>query len=328
MQAVPVGRKTLLGMLAPQFSFTSPLELLLPGGMRADPYIRALVRPSASQIQAVLGYASGRPAAPWGYTNTWGNNYSILLVWFVVGWWSGQSWLRKTICVTVIAVSLAPVIYSLNRGLWVGLLLTVCYLAVRLAMGGRVWAVGAMATVVAVAGVVFLASPLKTIVDERIAHPQSNGIRELLSAEAVRGAKESPILGWGGTRKIIGSDNSITVGKTKSCPLCGNFAIGSNGQLWQVMFNQGFVGAFFYFGFFAFALWFYRRDKTPVGQAGLLAVALTFLYMFFYSCLPSAPTLVMISVALLWRSRDARRATGQNLPAVPGERALTGGSAR
>jgi polysaccharide biosynthesis protein PslJ len=313
----------LLGVILPKFGFVSPLEYLLPRAMRSDPYIQALVHPSSSQVQAVLGYSSGRPSAPWGYTNTWGNNYSILLLWFVIGWWVGRSWSRRAACLAVIAASLAPVIYSLNRALWVGLILTICYLGLRLMLRGRVWAVGAMAVVAAAGAVVFLVSPLHTIVLERLAHPHSNNLRGLLSTEAVRGATESPILGWGGTRKIVGSDKSITIGKTKNCPLCGNFAIGSNGQLWMVMFNQGFVGASFFFGFFAFCVWFYSRDGTPIGQAGVFAVALTFLYMFFYSSLPSSLALVMISVALLWRSSEARH-DGLRVAAPPRHEALVG----
>lgn len=297
----------LLGMLVPTLQFTAPLEYLLPGGLRTDPYIRALVHPAVSQVQTVLGYSSGRPAAPFGYTNFWGNNLSILLAWFVVGWWTWGSPVRRVWCWVIVAATMAPVVYSLNRALWAGLLLTVVYVAVRLALHGRLLAVGAIGLAGAVGVVVFMLSPLQLVVQERLANPHSNGLRSYLSAQALHGANQSPVLGWGGTRKIVGSDRSISVGKTPDCPLCGNFAIGSNGQIWTVIFYYGYVGAALFLGFFLASMWFYRRDGTPVGQAGLLVVGLTFLYMFFYNSLPAALTLTMISIALLWRSDDARR---------------------
>ena len=37
-----------------------------------------------SQLQPVLGEASPRPSAPFPFTNAWGNNLSLLLVWLVV----------------------------------------------------------------------------------------------------------------------------------------------------------------------------------------------------------------------------------------------------
>ena len=30
----------------------------------------------------LLGGDAPRPAAPWGYTNTWGNNFCLLVGWF------------------------------------------------------------------------------------------------------------------------------------------------------------------------------------------------------------------------------------------------------
>jgi len=73
----------LLGVIAPQFQFTSLVEMLLPGSIRTNGFVRSLVHPSAAQVQAVLGFDSGRPAAPFGYTNMWGNS------WFSC--WAGSS---------------------------------------------------------------------------------------------------------------------------------------------------------------------------------------------------------------------------------------------
>ncbi len=298
----------LLGTFAPHFAFTSPVELVIPGSLRTDPYISALIHPAAAQVQSVLGTESGRAAAPFAYTNFWANNVSLLLIWFVCGWAVGASTRRKLICLVTVCAATVPIIYSLNRGLWIGIAVTIVWAAVRLFLHGRVAALLSVLVAVSLGGLIFILTPLHTTLTSRLAHPESNSIRAFLTAQAVKGATESPILGWGGTRKTNGSAQSITVGKSAKCPQCGEFTIGSNGQLWGVLFYQGFVGAAFYFSFFGFCIWTYRRDRSPIGQAGVIAIALTFVYMLFYNALPASLAITMISVGLLWRSDDEQLA--------------------
>lgn len=298
-----------LGTVAPHFGFTSPFELLVPHSVRSIPYVHALVHPAAAQVQALLGDGqNGRAAAPFGYTNSWANNLSLLLVWFVCYWGVQGSTRRRVVCAAVVAISVFPIVYSLNRGLWIGIAVTVLWVAIRLFLHGRVGTLFAVLAATAIAVVVFLASPLHAIYSARLANPNSNSIRSYVTAQAIDGAVQSPIIGWGGTRKTNGSYQSIAVGKSPQCPLCGEFSIGGNGQLWGVLFNTGFVGTIFYFGFFGVCIWLYRRDRSPPAQAGVLVVALTFVYMFVYNAVPAALTMTMISIGILWRSHDARLA--------------------
>ena len=304
----------MLGTLDPHFQFSSPLEALLPGSVRSIPYVHALVHPAAAQVQAVFGTGeTGRAAAPFGYTNTWGNVISLLLIWFVCSWGIQGSRGRRLACGVVLAIAAIPIVYSLNRGLWIGIVLSVVWVAVRLFLHGKATALFAVLAAAAVGAVVFLATPLHTIFQQRLAHQNSNDLRSYLSAQAVQGAMKSPILGWGGTRKTIGSDLSVVIGKTPSCQLCGDFSIGGNGQLWGVLFDQGVVGLVFYLGFFVVSMWLYRHDLSPPGQAGVLVVALPFIYMFVYNATPAPLVITMISVGILWRSdaaRTGRRAVG------------------
>jgi hypothetical protein len=305
----------MLGVFAPTLSFTSPIELLLPGSLRADPYIQSITHPSVAQVMTVLGYETPRPSAPFGYTNFWGNNLSLLMVWFAAGWWAMALRGGRAVAIAGAAVAMVPIVYSLNRGLWLGIALSAVYLVVRLAVHGHVGAL-AVTTGVAVIGVlVFVATPLQGMVMSRFEHGHSDNVRSYLNARALDGAKESPVLGYGGTRKTMGSDQSITVGKTPKCPQCGNFAIGSTGQLWSLLFSHGFVGTGLFLGFFAYSGWRYRRDRTPIGYAGTLVIGLTFVYMFFYNSVPAALTITMISVALLWRNEMIHRGLLPDAPA-------------
>ncbi len=296
----------LLGTYDPKFSFTSPLELVLPQSLRSNGYISALVHPNAAQVQSVLGEAGGRAAAPFGYTNYWANNLSILLIWFVVAWFPGQTSRRRTACLVIGLIALVPTVYSLNRGLWLAVALTAVWIAVRAFLEGRVLSLLALLAATSLGVVIFTLTPLHSVYQSRLNHSGSADLRSFLTTQALKGAEESPILGWGGARKTVGSNSSIAVGPTAKCPQCGGFPIGSNGEFWTLIYYNGFVGAAFFLGFFLVSMWVYRRDRTPIGQGGVIAVGLTFVNMLFYSSVPAAATMTMISVGLLWRSHLLR----------------------
>ena len=59
---------------------------------------------------------TGRPKAPFEYTNTWGASLTMLVPWLIVGWWpgivrdaGGCSW------APLVVVAAVPLLYSLNR---------------------------------------------------------------------------------------------------------------------------------------------------------------------------------------------------------------------
>ncbi|GLU46894.1 ligase [Nocardiopsis ansamitocini] len=291
----------LLGTFWPYFEFTSLVEMLLPGSLAGESYVQALVHPSAAQIMDVLGYESPRPKAPWEYTNTWGNMLSLLLIWLVVGWVARGSTRRQLIGVTAIAVSVVPVVYSLNRGLWVGLALSVAFALVQLLRRGRIAAVSLCAGAVALALAAVLVSPLLDILQERADNPHSDDGRAVASAAALRAAGDSPVVGWGTTRAALGSGSSIAIGKSPECPQCGNNTIGNNGQLWLLLIANGWGGTLLFLAFFAQAAWRHRGDLSLVGSASLLSILLLFWYMFFYVALTAPLAVSMIAVALLWR---------------------------
>ena len=66
------------------------------------------------------------------------------------------------------------------------------------------------------------------------------------------------------------SASSIAVGPTADCPACGQFPVGSNGQLYLLMVCNGWVGTGLFLSFFGYLAWRFRRDRTPYGMAGML----------------------------------------------------------
>ena len=301
-----------LGVVAPHFQFRSAIEYGLPRHLRANNYIASLVHPIAAQVQDVLGGAAGRPAAPFGYTNSWGNTLGILIAWFIAAWViPSKSW-RRPLYAGILVAAFIPILLSLNRGLWIGLIAAGVWFGARQLAHGRIevliWGAGGLAVAI---GLFFL-TPAHTVVQSRLENGKSNSIRSFVAGQSFNAIEHSPIIGYGGPRHSNGSAQSIAVGKSASCQSCGDVASGSTGTFWAVMFNQGAGGLFFYFGFFAACLWVYRRERTPIDEAALAAIAVVFIYMFFYNTLPAAPTLTMIGVAVLWRSHNLRTGAGEN----------------
>jgi hypothetical protein len=295
----------LLGMLAPRFEFTAPFELLLPRSIRHEPFVQSLMHPTAAQIMNLLGGETPRPGAPWGYTNTWGNNVCLLVVWAVV---AGFAFARrprtKVLAGVTLLVALAPIVYSLNRGLWIGLGVMAVYVAIRLALKGRVAALGLVAVTGVAVVVAIAATPLGDVVNARLEDGKSNGVRMYTTQKAIEGVQESPVIGFGSTRNTIGGRNSIAVGESAGCNRCGNFTIGGNGQLWQLLYAHGLLGTAAYLGFFLAGLWRFRRDTTPIGLAGTAALVSSFAAMFWYNALVTPLALMFVAYAVLWRNQQ------------------------
>ena len=185
-----------LGALVPHLKFTAPLKFLLPGVIANDPFVARLMNVEVAQVQEVLvGEASSpRPSAPFEYTNTWGENMAILLIWFVVGWIVLGGQVRELAGYAVVLAAIFPIVYSLNRGLWIGLGISVVYVAIRLALRGRMALLAGLALSVGVIGVLIIGSPLGKTLTERIQSGHSDEIRTTLTQGAIRAANESPVL--------------------------------------------------------------------------------------------------------------------------------------
>ncbi|HEX5740009.1 MAG TPA: hypothetical protein VFY17_00465, partial [Pilimelia sp.] len=291
-----------LGILAGNFAFTSPVELLLPRRIRTEPFVQSLVHPYAAQIMDLVGGAAPRPAAPWGYTNTWGNNFCLLVGWFVAAVWGRARGpgLRVLAAVTL-AASIVPVVISLNRGLWIGVTVGAAYTAVRLALRGSFAAVTALLGAAALTAALIVATPLGTVLQARLDNGKSNGVRSYLAEKSLEGLRTAPVVGYGSTRNTLGGRNSITVGERADCARCGNFTIGGTGQVWQLIYAHGLAGTVGYLGFLVYGLWRFRRDHSPVGIAGSATLVSALVATFWYNALVTPLIFTFLGYALLWR---------------------------
>lgn len=295
----------LAGMVDPGFRFSSPVLLALPHSAQSNLFVQAQARPSLAQVQDVLGVPQGRPDAPFAYTNTWGNCLALLLPWLIAAWFIRGTHRQRLISGAALVVVLVPIVYTLDRGLWIALIFSVLYLSVRLAARGRVGLLGSICVLLVILGAVVLASPLQNVISQRLSHGKSDAHRASLAIAATRDAEASPIIGYGDTRHQQGSVTSIAVGKTASCKQCGQVTVGNNGQLWLLFITNGFVGAALYVAFFGYGVWRYRRDRTPYGLAGILTLLLSFTFMISYDAVVAPLGFTMLAYALLWRGDQA-----------------------
>lgn len=297
-----------LGMLAPTFSFTSPFEQLLPSSISGNSYVQRLVHPAFAQVQELINDATPRPAAPFPYTNTWGFHLTILGVWFVAAFLASKTTVPYKVMGCLVGLAgFVTLVFSLNRAAWIGVAVVVAYVAIRLAIRGRIVALISIGLVAVCAiGLVYV-SPLKGVIDARLDNGKSDNIRAYTTIEALKLAATSPIVGYGSTRTAYGSADSIAVGKSADCPNCGNPSIGINGYTYFLMVSTGYVGTALFFGLWVVQIWRARRLHSPPAVAGSAVLILSAFYGFFYDA--SLWMMVpFVSVGVLWRESEVRGA--------------------
>lgn len=292
----------LLGVVVPGLEFRSVLELVLPHGLATNGFINPMIHPAAAETQNILGYDEGRPIAPFAFANSWGANYSLYLPFFLLAWFGPDAGWRRRLAPFVLLLSLVPVVYSLNRGLWGALGVGVLYLAFRLAAMGRVWALQAVVAALVLGALAFVVSPLGSMVQARLNAPHSNERRGQLATDTVRNVVEgSPILGFGSTRNVRGSYFSIAGGSTPDCPACGVPPLGTQGLLWMVIFSQGLVGLALFLYFFARRFFAHWRDHAALSLAGCVVLIFWTIELFVYDTVDAPLITVMIAIGLMAR---------------------------
>jgi len=301
----------ILGTLAPGFELRSAAEVLLPHSVTATPYVAAMIHPSAAQLQDLTGDGSavGRAMAPYPYSNSWGNALGLLLPIGVAAAATARTSRRRWGWGLLVVVALVPALLSLNRGLWLALAIAGAAVWIQLLVTRRFGA-AISATIVALLAVVALAlSPLGGAAAARTTGNQpSNDIRSFSVRRALEVAEQSPILGYGGTRAQQGSNSTIAVGKSPTCPNCGNLPIGTNGQLWFSLVGQGFVGAFAYLMFHVAALVRLLRGRSVVPVAAGVSMLLAIWFEFVYDRVVSTSCIEFLVLAVGLRAMLPDRA--------------------
>ncbi len=297
------------GVLLPGTNWVSLGEMLLPRGVASVPFVRSLIHPGLSDYSILLGYEVPRPRAPFGFTNEWGSNVGLLSLFAVYALFFLRHKTTRLLLAAALLLSLVPIIVSINRGLWISIIVGVLYVAVRVALRGHAKVLAGLLAVLAIAAAVVVFSPLSTVIVDRLTSPPNTTGRENLYTAAIAAALESPLLGYGAPQPSANNPSGPSVG--------------THGQLWTLMVSHGFPGLALFIGFFAFVL--ARSRKTSL--AGLwphAVVVVGLVQMPFYNMVPMQLHLIMIAVALISRDladqseqRDRGRGRRHNSETVP-----------
>ena len=177
-----------LGLMFPSFSFTSPVEAILPRSLLANDFVKLMVHPTFAEVQNFLGFATPRPSAPFVYTNDWGGAYALLTPFMILALGSKLRRRFKTILVATAIASVIPVVLSLNRGLWLSLGLGLMYASFRLALRGRERAIVISVVSVCIVTGLVVFTPLKGLItsDWRWATATIGGRLSMRSRSAAR----------------------------------------------------------------------------------------------------------------------------------------------
>jgi hypothetical protein len=279
-----------LGLLLGETRMTTPFSLLVPKSLLRESVVENVVRPPFAQTQDFLGFPLNRPSMPFAFTNDWaatlvpGTFISIAAAGRVVRF-------RRGLIVLAVLAAI-PMIISVNRGLWISLLIGAIYVAIRRASSGQLLLAIRLVLILTFAFSIALVSPLGELIGGRTTSTHSLDARGDIYTDVIEAVPESPIVGYGAP--VANPDPNRP-------------AIGTHGMFWTALFSQGIPGVILYAGF-----WVGMAVRTGRGirnqeQLWLhLAVASALPTMFFYDHLPAALPLMMIAAAVLLRDRRTR----------------------
>jgi O-antigen/teichoic acid export membrane protein len=278
-----------LGILGGSHTFPALIEFALPHHLRTQPFVQELVQPVLANVEGFFGFPVPRPSAPFPYTNNWGGNIAVLTPVALAAMSATRARLRRRMIAFFLVASLLPMIVSLNRGMFLSLGVGVLYVAIRLAARGRVATLVTLVLLLITLTAVVALTPLKHLVLANVSstHGNSNTTRLSVTQQAIAGANESPLIGHGEPQAVTGQG--------------GTPPIGTQGQLWMVLYSNGYVATVFFIGFFLAVLWQTRRAAGTVGL-WLHAVPLIALAQItVYGWLPVELQVVMVVAALAYR---------------------------
>ncbi|MDH3678807.1 MAG: hypothetical protein OEV40_02530 [Acidimicrobiia bacterium] len=275
-----------LALVLGDVSFRSPTYHLIPSALLGNELINTLVTPGFADLQDIIGFPVPRPKAPFAYTNSWGSMMALSTPFAFMALADDRVGLPPRLVRAVLALSVVPIVVSLNRGLWLSLGIGIAYAAIRFGVAGRTKPLVRLVVAAVVVAAVLALSPLGDLVDSRLDNGHSDGDRTSLAIAALEGAAERPLFGWGAPRPGVG----------------GLPSVGTHGQLWLVSFSHGFIGLIGFVG--AIGSFFVRtgRQATTVGLWAHVVLLVAIVQMPVYLLIPHSLFAIMAAVAVAARS--------------------------
>jgi hypothetical protein len=294
-----------IGMVLPKINFTTPFEKLLPASTVAgNRFVFDLVHASTASLNAFAGTSIHRPKSPFIYTNQWGSAFALTLPFAVAALMGGaiRSKLWRVGLLLLIGFSIVPLVFSLDRGSWFSVGVSMTYATLRLAAGrNRKMARIARGLIVGgiVVGAFVLLSPLWALIQLRLGHGYGDQTRALLYESSIQAVAQSPLLGYG-------TPVSVTL-INPNAPLVGP-SVGTHGQFWTIVVAHGIPGVALFMGWWLVAL--FKTGRRLPGSAGRdtnahfwahVAIVAGVIQMGYYELIPWGLFIMMTAVAVAWR---------------------------
>src|SRR5699024_9677713 len=130
-------------------------------------------------------------------------------------------------------------------------------------------------------------------------------------------ARGSPLLGFGTTRDVQGNFNSIAGGATDQCPACAPPALGTQGQLWLLVFGAGFIGAVLFISFVTGQLLRNYRNRSAYSSAAACGVIAVLVTLPVYTTVGPSLYMLLIAIGVMHREGSRRGERLLNSLATP-----------
>lgn len=279
-----------LAIFFPRLTFVTPLYFVIPGSLRSNELINEMIIRRVTQWTANTWVPlDPRPSAPFVYTNTWGNVYSLVLPLALL--YLAQVWQtrRRLPVLLLIIASIIPAASTLNRGMYIGLGVVALWFSIQ-AFRRRAFREAAIVLFVSGAAVVaVLLSNLGDRLLTRVATTSSTEDRAQLYLTTLLETLKSPIFGYGAPRPA----------EAPWLP-----SLGTQGQFWTVLFSHGVVGAVLFMGFLA-SRWVRSIRRVDAAGAVLGGLILASLTETIYYGMMTGIAFTFVAIALVER-RDTK----------------------
>jgi O-antigen ligase len=281
----------LLGVFLPAVSFATPTELVLPSGLVEDRFINDMVHASTSSAKLFAAYPVHRPAAPFPYSNMWGATYALSLPFAVAALGALRRRVSRVVLISLLAISVVPLVLSLGRGAWLSIVLAAVYGLFRLVEGRRARGLlGVLLLLLLVTGLLIV-TPLGDIIQVRAGAGYSDEGRLNLYTQSLRLTEASPLFGHGTPVEIPGSPSA-----------------GTHGQFWTVLVSHGVPGTLLFVGWLLWAwfrsgrrLWALPQHGPNVKLWSHLVITMALIQLPVYALLPWGMLVVMTAAGVFWR---------------------------
>ena len=280
------------GLAFPLWELKTPIAYVMPQFLLDNSYVHDMAFRQLTQFNPdpnAYVTAAPRPSAPFLYANGWGNVYSLLTPVVVLYAAMVRRGIKLWLLAIALVLSIIPAFLTLNRGMFLGLGLAMLYIGLRAALLGHAKILLALVCMALIAGTSYMVLPVQERIDQRTSKVESIDDRGNLYLETFDRTLESPLFGFGAPRTSERADQP---------------SVGTQGQVWLVMFSHGFVGLSLFLGWLGFLFMRTIRRTDLVGLVCNTLLLVAFAEVFYYGILGAGLVIVMVAGALGLRAPE------------------------